>query len=95
MFLELTVCTLISKLVTVKIYLWNFFLVNVRDRFSTECFCCLCYRGPLCLLRVELGVLTNGRLGTVEMVSEYIKHEQAEEVNTILDNISLGVRGES
>lgn len=36
----------------------------------------------MCLLRVELGVLTNGRLGTVEMVSEYIKHEQAEEVNT-------------
>ena len=33
-------------------------------------------------MRVELGVLTNGRLGTVEMVSEYIKHEQAEEVNT-------------
>lgn len=34
----------------------------------------------MCLLRVELGVLTNGRLGTVELVSEYIKHEQAEEV---------------
>lgn len=28
-------------------------------------------------------MLTNGRLGTVEMVSEYIKHEQAEEVNAI------------
>lgn len=37
-------------------------------------------RGPLCLLRFELGVLTNGRLGTVELVSEYIKHDQAEEV---------------
>lgn len=35
-------------------------------------------------MRVELGVLTNGRLGTVEMVSEYIKHEQAEEVNTTI-----------
>lgn len=58
-------------------------LINVEDRFSTECFCCLRYRGPLCLLRVELGVLTNGRLGTVELVSEYIKHEQAEEVPNI------------
>ena len=34
----------------------------------------------MCLLRFELGVLTNGRLGTVELVSEYIKHDQAEEV---------------
>lgn len=39
-------------------------------------------RGPLCLLRFELGVLTHGRLGTVEMVSEYIRHDQAEEVRT-------------
>lgn len=38
-------------------------------------------------MRVELGVLTNGRLGTVEMVSEYIKHEQAEEVNTTNDSL--------
>jgi len=51
---------------------------------------CLCYRGPLCLLRVELGVLTNGRLGTVEMVSEYIKHEQAEEVNTMRQHFTWG-----
>ena len=43
-------------------------------------FCFFYGRGPLCLLRFELGVLTNGRLGTVEMVSEYIKHDQAEEV---------------
>lgn len=43
-------------------------------------FFCFYGRGPLCLLRFELGVLTNGRLGTVEMVSEYIKHDQAEEV---------------
>lgn len=44
----------------------------------------------MCLLRVELGVLTNGRLGTVEMVSEYIKHEQAEEVNTNKTTFHLG-----
>ena len=43
-------------------------------------FFCVYGRGPLCLLRFELGVLTNGRLGTVEMLSEYIKHDQAEEV---------------
>ena len=41
-------------------------------------------------MRVELGVLTNGRLGTVEMVSEYIKHEQAEEVNTNKTTFHLG-----
>lgn len=70
--------------------MWNFLLINVEDRFSTECFCCLYYRGPLGLLRVELGVVTNGRLGTVEMVSEYIKHEQAEEVNTIRQHSTWG-----
>ena len=37
----------------------------------------------MCLLRLELGVLTNGRLGTVELVSEYIKHKQAEEVCSV------------
>ena len=47
------------------------------------------YRGPLCLLRLELGVLTNGRLGTVELVSEYIKHEQAEEVCSVELNIIM------
>lgn len=47
-------------------------------------------RGPLCLLRFELGVLTNGRLGTVEVVSEYIRHDQAEEVQCI-DVIELEI----
>ena len=51
------------------------------------------YRGPLCLLRIELGVLTNGRLGTVEMVSEYIKHEQAEEVHVAVDILLGGLEG--
>ena len=44
------------------------------------------YRGPLCLLRLELGVLTHGRLGTVEMVSEYMRHDQPEEVMYLLNN---------
>lgn len=43
----------------------------------------------MCLLRLELGVLTNGRLGTVELVSEYIKHEQAEEVCSVELNIIM------
>ena len=43
----------------------------------------------MCLLRLELGVLTNGRLGTVELVSEYIKHEQAEEVCSVEINILM------
>ena len=43
----------------------------------------------MCLLRLELGVLTNGRLGSVELVSEYIKHEQAEEVCSVEINIIM------
>ena len=43
----------------------------------------------MCLLRLELGVLTNGPLGTVELVSEYIKHEQAEEVCRVELNIIM------
>ncbi|KAL9962591.1 hypothetical protein ACROYT_G031702 [Oculina patagonica] len=50
-------------------------------------------RGPLCLLRLELGVMTNGRLGTVEMVSEYIKHEQAEEAVNFLNSMNWNTEG--
>ncbi|CAH3143906.1 unnamed protein product [Porites lobata] len=50
-------------------------------------------RGPLCLLRFELGVLTNGRLGTVEMVSEYIKHDQAEEAVNFLNSMNWNTEG--
>ncbi|PFX14631.1 WD repeat-containing and planar cell polarity effector protein fritz-like [Stylophora pistillata] len=50
-------------------------------------------RGPLCLLRLELGVLTNGRLGTVELVSEYIKHEQAEEAVNFLNSMNWNTEG--
>ncbi|CAH3149783.1 unnamed protein product, partial [Porites evermanni] len=49
--------------------------------------------GPLCLLRFELGVLTNGRLGTVEMVSEYIKHDQAEEAVNFLNSMNWNTEG--
>ncbi|KAK3755322.1 hypothetical protein QZH41_014625 [Actinostola sp. cb2023] len=37
--------------------------------------------GPMCMLRVELGVVSHGKLGAVELVSQYIKHEQGEEFN--------------
>lgn len=50
-------------------------------------------RGPLCLLRLELGVLTNGRLGTVELVSEYIKHKQAEEAVNFLNSMNWNTEG--
>ncbi|RMX46711.1 hypothetical protein pdam_00015699 [Pocillopora damicornis] len=50
-------------------------------------------RGPLCLLRLELGVLTNGRLGSVELVSEYIKHEQAEEAVNFLNSMNWNTEG--
>ena len=37
----------------------------------------------MCVLRVELGVRSRGKLGAVEMVSEYIAHNQAEEVTSL------------
>lgn len=52
-------------------------------------------RGPLCLLRFELGVLTNGRLGTVEMVSEYVKHDQAEEAVNFLNSMNWNTEGKA
>ena len=59
---------------------WFTYLQSHLKYLLSGIFFCFYGRGPLCLLRFELGVLTNGRLGTVEMVSEYIKHDQAEEV---------------
>lgn len=52
-------------------------------------------RGPLCLLRFELGVLTHGRLGTVEMVSEYIRHDQAEEAVNFLNSMNWNTEGKA
>lgn len=52
-------------------------------------------RGPLCLLRLELGVLTHGRLGTVEMVSEYMRHDQPEEAVNFLNSINWNTEGKA
>lgn len=52
-------------------------------------------RGPLCLLRFELGVLTHGRLGTVEMVSEYIRHCQPEEAVNFLNSMNWNTEGKA
>ena len=48
------------------------------------------FRGPLVLLRLELGVLSRGKLGPVELVSEYIRHYKLEEVPVnLIEAISL------
>ena len=39
-----------------------------------------CIRGPLSILRMELGVCTQGRLTPVELLGEYIRYEQLKEV---------------
>ena len=36
--------------------------------------------GPVVLLRLELGVVSRGKAGPVELVSEYIRHKQLEQV---------------
>ena len=38
------------------------------------------YRGPLVLLRVELGVLSRGNLRPLELVAEYIQQNDLEKV---------------
>ena len=37
-------------------------------------------RGPFVMLRLQLGLLSYGKLGPVEIISEYINHGQLEEV---------------
>ncbi|XP_048584176.1 WD repeat-containing and planar cell polarity effector protein fritz homolog isoform X3 [Nematostella vectensis] len=50
-------------------------------------------RGPLCLLRVELGVMSHGKLGCVELTSEYIKHSQGEEAVNFLNSMNWNTEG--
>ena len=38
------------------------------------------YSGLMCVIRIELGVLSGGRLGAVEIVSEYIQNGKYSEV---------------
>ena len=40
----------------------------------------LMYRGPVVLLRVEFGVLSRGKMGPTELVAEYLRFGQANEV---------------
>ena len=39
------------------------------------------FRGLICVIRIELGVLSSGRLGPVEIVSEYIQNGKYSEVS--------------
>lgn len=41
---------------------------------------CVC-SGPVVVLRLELGVLSRGNLGPVEVVAEYIRLNQPKQVN--------------
>ncbi|KXJ12588.1 WD repeat-containing and planar cell polarity effector protein fritz-like [Exaiptasia diaphana] len=49
--------------------------------------------GPMCMIRVELGVLSHGKLGAVELVSEYIKHEQGEQAVNFLNSMNWNTEG--
>ena len=49
---------------------------------KTKAFFCrhFIFRGPLSILRIELGICTQGRLTPVELLCEYIRYEQLKEV---------------
>ena len=61
----------------------NFATVNacINDQLFECCLNLFMCRGPFVLLRLELGVLSRGKVGPVEMVSEYIRHNQLQEVS--------------
>jgi len=40
-------------------------------------------RGPIGLLRLELGISGRGKLNSIELVSEYIRCNQLHEVNLV------------
>ena len=48
-------------------------------------------RGPLVLLRIELGVLSRGNLRPLELVSEYIQQNDIEKVIRVLCNLYIAV----
>eukprot|EP00795_Rhopilema_esculentum_P008512 gene8512-14511_t len=50
-------------------------------------------KGPICMMRVELGVLSNGRLGPVEIVSEYIQNKQELEAVNFLNSMNWNTNG--
>eukprot|EP00794_Sanderia_malayensis_P012196 gene12196-13452_t len=51
-------------------------------------------RGPLCIIRLDLGVISNGRLGPVEIVSEYINHNQELEAVNFLNAMNWNTNGQ-
>jgi len=51
--------------------------------------------GLLCVIRIELGVLSNGRLGPVEIVSEYIQNGNYSEAVKFLNSMNWNTNGNS
>ena len=47
----------------------------------------------MCNLRIELGSLTQGRLGPRELIEEYIKHDQAEQAVNFVNSINWNSDG--
>ena len=51
--------------------------------YYTIVLCIIIYSGPLVMLRLELGVLSRGNLGPVEVVSEYIRLNKIDQVRML------------
>ena len=54
-----------------EVYSFHFFVLNFLSR------------GPVLLIRFELGVLSRGRIGQVELIAEYLRHKQFHQVSII------------
>ncbi|EDV26127.1 uncharacterized protein TRIADDRAFT_55903 [Trichoplax adhaerens] len=50
-------------------------------------------KGPIAILRLEIGVFNNGRLGPIEITNEYLKQNQYEEAVSILSNLDWNREG--
>jgi len=67
---------------------------------STPDSCCCCddilivfERGPLCMLRIELGVCSQGLITPVEIVCAYIKYNQSIEAVSLLSKLNWNTSG--
>lgn len=49
------------------------------------------HRGPVVLLRTEFGVLSRGKMGPTELVSEYLRSRKTNEVQCIVHCTLYGV----
>lgn len=47
-------------------------------------------KGPIVLLRIELGVVSKGKLGTIEIMNEFLRHKQYHQVEGAL-KVTYGV----